>query len=400
MKLQYLFFLIMFCVVSSLFGQGFDDESNQTPVDTPTGGDADAPLEEIIKEPSKPYAGGGYAAHPILLEYFTEQTYVYTGGRYDETPIPYRLLMPETTKPDQKYPLMVWLHGAGESDDDNIRQIAHLHHIVDYIAGNRKRDFYILATQCPKDNGSWMSSKSHEGKGDAPITIAAEIMRYVLNEYPIDPDCVTVAGLSAGGSAAWEFAALCNDVVTAMAAFSSNPPSPQTQSKLKDVSIWLFNSTHDAGTPIDNLQNVTARLKNQGYRIHLTEYPSASHDSWGPALREDDAFGWLLAQKKGHWRSPLPGRPFSMKILLAYALPLVFPTMIGIIILVIVRDTRLRRQRLLALHTAQQLSPGILDEGIDHENESFRFHTDRASGCDCDHCIIDFPADSSGSGSA
>jgi len=355
----------------SLFGQAFDDESNRTPVDTPTGGDADASLDEIIKEPSRPYAGGGYAAHPILLKYFTEQTYIYTGGRYHETPLRYRLLMPEKTKPDTKYPLVVWLHGAGEGDADNIRQIAHLHHIVDYIAGKRKRDFYILATQCPKDNRAWTGSMSNEGEGDAPLTIAAEIMRHLLNEYPIDPDCVTVAGLSSGGSATWEFAAKCNDVVTAMAAFSSNPPSQQTQAKLKDVSIWLFNSTHDKQTPIENLRNVTARLKNQGYKIHLTEYPTAYHDSWGPALREDDAFGWLLAQKKGYWRSPLPGRPFSMKILLTYAFPLVFPTIIIIIAFVIIRDKKLRKKRLQGLQAVQQpsQSPRNFEEGFEYENE-------------------------------
>ena len=272
-------------------------------------------------------------------------------------------------KPDSQYPLVVWLHGAGESDDDNIRQLSHLHHVIDYIAGKRKRDFFVLATQCPSDNANWMSSKSNEGKGDAPITIAAEILRHVLKEYPIDPDCVTVAGLSAGGSATWEFAALCNDVVTAMAAFSSNPPSPQTQDKLKDVSIWLFNSTNDQGTPIDNLRNVTIRLKNQNYKIHLTEYPTSSHDSWGPALREDDAFGWLLDQKKGHWRTPLPGRPFSLKMMLAYAFPLVFPAIIAIIVLVMIRDKRLRKTRLLALQAAQQAIQEPCEQGVDHENE-------------------------------
>jgi predicted esterase len=370
----FLVVMAMFCLAmpASLFGQAFDDESNRTPVDTPTGGDADASLDEIIKEPSRPYAGGGYAAHPILLEYFTEQTFTYTGGRYNEAPIHYRLFMPEQTKPDTKYPLVIWLHGVGESDDDNIRQLSHLHHIVDYIAGKRKRNFYILATQCPKDNKAWTMSMSDEGKGDAPMTITAEIMRHLLNEYPIDSDCVTVAGLSSGGSATWEFAAQCNDVVAAMAAFSSNPPSPQIQEKLKDVSIWLFNSTQDKQTPIDNLRNTTARLKNQGYKIHLTEYPSASHDSWGPALRLDDAFGWLLAQRKGHWRSPLPGRPFSVKALLPYAFPLIFPAIIAIIAIVVVRDKQLRKKRLSALQETRhafQESGETPDQGVEHENE-------------------------------
>ena len=365
-----LFILVILCIAipHSLFGQAFDDVENQTPVDTPTGGDADAPMDEIMLEPSKPYAGGGYAAHPILMKYFTEQTYIYTGGRYHEEPIRYRLRMPQTTELDKKYPLIVWFHGAGESDDDNIRQIAHLHHALDYISGQKRDDFYVLATQCPKDNGSWMSSMSHEGKGDAPLTIAAEIMHHLLNEYPIDPDCVTVAGLSSGGSATWEFAAKCNDVITAAAPFSSNPPNHSVLAKLKPVSIWVFNCTGDQGTPIEAIRKSVTQMKANGYKVFLTEYPSSSHDSWGPALRQDDAFGWLLAQKKGDWRSPLPGRPFSMKMILTYTLPLVFPAIIIIIIMVIIRDKKLRKKRLLALQAARQPpSPEILDESFGHE---------------------------------
>ena len=373
MKHFFPLFVIILCTVIpySLFGQAFDDVENQTPVDTPTGGDADASMDEIMMEPSKPYAGGGYAAHPVLLEYFQEKTYTYTGGRFHDEPIRYRLRMPQTTKLDKKYPLVVWFHGAGESDDDNIRQIAHLHHALNYISGKKRDDFYVLATQCPKDNPSWFSSISSEGKGDAPVTITKEIMRHLLAEYPIDRDCVTVAGLSSGGSTSWIFAADEADVVTAVAPFSSNPPGHSVLAKLKPVSIWVFNCTGDQGTPIEPIRDAVTQMKANGYKIYLTEYPSSSHDSWGPALRQDDAFGWLLAQKKGDWRSPLPGRPFSMKMILTYTLPLVFPAIIIIITMVIIRDKKLRKKRLLALQSAQQFTQEpceIPEQEIDYEN--------------------------------
>lgn len=332
-----------------LFAQGFDEPGNEPPVETPLGGNENASIEEIIKEPSKVYVGGGYAAHPVLMKHFTEQSYIYTGGIYNEESIRYRLLKPEKIEQGRLYPLVVWLHGAGESDDDNVRQLAHLHHILDFIAGGRKQDFYMLVTQCPKNNKSWTGSQSHEGKGDAPIVVTETIMRHLIDEYPINRDCVTVAGLSSGGSATWEFAARCNDIITAMAAFSSNPPSPSTQMKLKNVSIWLFNSSDDGGTPIANLRETTDRLKNQGYKIHLTEYPTSSHDSWGPALREDDAFAWLLAQRKGDWKSPPPGWASMSDMLKTYAAPLVVPLVILIIGGVIVLDRKVKGKRIAAI---------------------------------------------------
>ena len=323
--------------------------SEEAPVETPTAGNADDPLDKIIDEPSKLHVSGGYAAHPVLLKHFKEMTYSYTGGRYNETPIRYRLRTPKETKPGQKYPLIVWFHGAGESDDDNIRQIAHLHHVIDYISGEKRDDFYVLATQCPKDNASWFGSVLQEGQGDAPITITREIMNHLIQEYPIDPDCITAGGLSAGGSALWRFIEDQPGVIVAATPFSSNPPQAVSPEKFKGTSIWVFNCAGDAGTPIENIRSVVTRLKNSGCTIALTEYPSASHDSWGPAFRKDDAFGWLIEQRKNGWWSPLPGRPYSLQRLTLIASPLLAPAIFAIITLVVLRDRRLRKKRLLAV---------------------------------------------------
>ena len=320
--------------------------SEESPVETPTAGNMNDSLEKIMEEESKKHVSGGYAAHPTLLKYFREKTYTYTGGRYQEEPINYRLREPQATKPGEKYPLVVWLHGAGESDDDNVRQVAHLHHALDYISGKKRDDFYVLATQCPKDNPSWFGSISNEGKGDATITVTREIMHHLLDEYPIDPERVTVAGLSSGGSATWKFAADEADLIAAAAPFSSNPPDGSVLKKLEPVSVWVFNCTGDQGTPIEEIRRAVSRMETGGYKIHLTEYPSASHDSWGPAIRKDDAFGWLLSQRKNDWRSPLPGRPFSFQRLAAISYPLLVPVMVIIVVLVILRDRRLRAKRM------------------------------------------------------
>ena len=319
--------------------------AEEQPVETPTAGNADDPLKKIMAEPSRLYIGGGYAAHPAVLKHFQEKTYRYTGGRYQDEPIRYRLRMPQETQAGKKYPLIIWIHGAGEGDDDNIRQVAHLHLVLDYISGKRRDDYYMLAPQCPKDNPSWFSSTSSEGKGDAPITITKEIMHHLLTEYPIDRDCVSVAGLSAGGSASWQFAADEAELVTAAAPFSSNPPNLAVLTRLKPVSIWLFNCTGDQGTPIEPIRQTVAQMKANGTKIYLTEYPSSSHDSWGPAFRKDDAFGWLLSQRKNDWRSPLPGRPFSLQRLAVTASPLLVPALILVVALVIVRDRRLRAKK-------------------------------------------------------
>ena len=328
----------------------------EPPVETSTAGNADDPLDKIIDAPSKLHVSGGYAAHPALLKHFKERTHIYTGGRYHEEPIRYRLLEPEKLELGKKYPLVVSFHGVGESDDDNVRQLAHVHFIMDHITGPKKSDFYMLVTQCPKDNTGWFSSLSPEGKGDAPKTITNEIFQHLLETCPVDRDRVSVMGLSSGGHAAWEFAAEHSDVFCALAPISANAPQNlSTVAKLKGVSIWMFNCSGDPGIDIEQLRQTVKKLKPAGYKIHLTEYDSRTHDAWTMALRYDDAVGWLLSQRKNDWRSPLPGRTFGWKTWLADVSPFAIPAVLIAISLVVWRDRRLRRKQINQLRESAEI---------------------------------------------
>ena len=57
---------------------------------------------------------------------FEEHTYTYTGGPYKQEAFKYRLMKPEKIEAGKKYPLILFLHGAGERGDDNRRQLQYL----------------------------------------------------------------------------------------------------------------------------------------------------------------------------------------------------------------------------------------------------------------------------------
>lgn len=120
---------------------------------------------------SKKHSDGGYVADKAVLAFFEEKEYLYTGGRYDNQAIRYRLHRPSNIDPQRTYPLIVWLHGKGESGDENTRQLSHVQTSIEFFDGENELDFFMLATQCPKDNPDWNTSISPEGKGDAPLTI-------------------------------------------------------------------------------------------------------------------------------------------------------------------------------------------------------------------------------------
>ena len=89
---------------------------------------------------------------PEMLPLFKEES-IKLG---DET-VKYRLHVPENMEPGKKYPLLLWLHGAGERGTDNKLQLVHLHHIITYLTGEKKRDFFLLVPQY-RSNEWWGQS--------------------------------------------------------------------------------------------------------------------------------------------------------------------------------------------------------------------------------------------------
>src|SRR5947209_90189 len=83
------------------------------------------------------------AAEELPLE---KRTYADAAGKQ----LPYRLLKPEPFDPAKRYPLVVFLHGAGERGSDNEKQLVHG---VPQFATKENREKYpcfLIAPQCPE----------------------------------------------------------------------------------------------------------------------------------------------------------------------------------------------------------------------------------------------------------
>jgi predicted peptidase len=220
--------------------------------------------------------------------------YRYTGGRYSDDPIRFRMLFHDELKPEKKYPLVIWFHGVGESGEDNTRQLAHVQSTIEYLAGKNKLDFFMIATQCPSDNTSWETSISDEDKGDAPITIAYEILETVIKEYPIDENKLSVFGLCSGGNAAWSFVANHPGKFAAMAACTSSPGNA-TIEQFKNTAVWAFNNQDDPA-PWESVERFVAALNTEGGKAFVTLKETGGHDAWSNALNKEKVIGWMVLQ--------------------------------------------------------------------------------------------------------
>lgn len=249
----------------------------------------------------------GYREHKTVLKLFAAMEYRFTGGRFHDEPIRFRMHFPSQVLPGKKYPLIMWLHGTGESGAENRHQLAHMQKTAWILGGPREIPCFIIATQCPIGQ-DWGSSETTEGKDDAPLTIAEEILRAAMKEYPIDPDRVLLYGICSGGGGALRFIERCPGMFTAVGTCSTSYSG--NMSCFVDTAIWGFQCLDD-GDSGESLQKLVDFVNARGGSAHLTLLNESSHDSWSGSMY-GGAVGWLLCQNRSRC-SPWPGEHYRFR---------------------------------------------------------------------------------------
>lgn len=274
-------------------------------------------LDAIAKLPPKANKSGKQV-HPAMVPLFRSMVLHYTGGNYNNAAIRFRLHTPEPYKQGKKYPLVVWLHGAGECGDDNVNQLSHLHHIIPYLVGPKKRDFFLLVPQCPHTHTAWEAPEICETKvrpdgsvechvtddavalGDAPIAFTLEMIDAVMKEFPVDANRVTVSGLSTGGKGTWRILERRPNLFAAAAPIVSweamHDKSLRENPILTKIPIWAIYSSDDHG--IDFARKEFQRMRDAGCHVFKTEFGVCGHRAWTPAMLQGDVFGWLTSRAK------------------------------------------------------------------------------------------------------
>jgi len=249
---------------------------------------------------------GGF--HGEFIALFTPLEYRYTGGEYQDELFHYRLFVPATSAPDERMPLIVWLHGAGEVGPENIVHLLWLDDLIFSPPWNRERfPFFLLAVQCPLSNGQW--TRTNGQAGDDMINVVQQILEKTLQDYPVDRRRVYLAGISSGGSGSWQLATRYPDYFAAVAPIASAGVSGDTIDNLVDIPVWAFHCTRDTVTPIEYVSTTVKALNRAGGTAHLTEVDATSHDCWNPAFADYHLLDWLLTQRRDEV-SPAPGTIF------------------------------------------------------------------------------------------
>lgn len=197
----------------------------------------------------------------------------------------YLLYLPPDYEQKDSWPLLVFLHGAGERGNDLNRVKAH--GPAKLVEQGRDFPFVIVSPQCPE--GQWWPVLGRE---------VIALIDEMLERYKIDPDRVYLTGLSMGGYGTWAIASAWPDRFAAIVPVCGGG-RPFTAANLKKVPVWAFHGAKDSVVPFSESLQMVEAVNQAGGKAILTVYPDAEHDSWTRTYDNPDLYQWLLSHRKG-----------------------------------------------------------------------------------------------------
>ena len=227
---------------------------------------------------------------------------VYISSKGDS--LPYRSLKPKKAEAGKKYPLVIFLHGAGERGDDNESQLIHGSQMFLNPVNRMNHPAYVIFPQCPSD-GYWAYSqrpKSLENlEAEEEMPPVFKTLKELIDTYlampEIDKRRVYIMGLSMGAMGTYDMVIRFPEIFAAAIPICGIV-NHERLSTIKGVKFRIFHGDADPIVPVSGSRNAYTTLLKAGVDAELHEFPGCGHNSWNPAFTQPDFMEWLFNQKK------------------------------------------------------------------------------------------------------
>ena len=203
---------------------------------------------------------------------------------------PYVVYVPDGYDAAKPLPVVLFLHGAGESKGGAKMPIEQGLMNGHFQKQAKKFPAVVVIPQCESRRTGW-GAKSPDGLR------AVAMLDATVMEYKCDANRQYLAGLSMGGYGAWSMAAAYPERWAAVVAVCGGG-DPADAVKIKDLPIWAFHGDADGAVKVEKSREMVAALKAAGGTPRYTELAHVGHNSWDPAFAVEELYSWMFAQKK------------------------------------------------------------------------------------------------------
>lgn len=194
----------------------------------------------------------------------------------------YLVSLPDEYESKKKWPLVLFLHGAGERGT-NIDKVK-VHGPPKLIEAGKKFPFVTISPQCP--GGRWWDTTELMG-----------LLDHVQQKYRIDKDRIYVTGLSMGGFGTWSLAARAPNRFAAIAPICGGG-DPMWARGIAHIPTWAFHGARDRVVPVERTKSMVDAIKTRNPGVKVTIYPDANHDSWTATYENPKFYEWLLSHSR------------------------------------------------------------------------------------------------------
>jgi len=198
--------------------------------------------------------------------------------------IDYLLYLPKDYDKQESWPLVLFLHGAGERGDN--LDLVKKHGPPKLIEQGQDFPFIVVSPQCPA--GKWWE----------PFELLA-LLDDISERYNVDDNRVYLTGLSMGGFGTWRLASHAPERFAAIAPICGGGERFSAR-QLTKMPIWAFHGAKDSVVPLERSEAMVEAVKRYGGEAKLTVYPEATHDSWTATYDNPELYKWLLEQKRAN----------------------------------------------------------------------------------------------------
>jgi predicted peptidase len=234
---------------------------------------------------------------------FESHAICFTGGSYRDETFGYRLLKPPAATTETLYPLVLFLHGAGERGKDNEVQLKYLPTWMTAPENRQRFPCYLIAPQCRPDT-YWVETPrafDREAPRQPPgpqMQVVLNVLEEVLVNHPIDPQRLYLTGLSMGGYGSWDLGTRWADRWAAVAPICGGGDELYAD-RLVHVPVWAWHGDRDDVVPVDKSRTMIEAIRSAGGSPKYTELKGVGHDSWTEAYTAADGLlPWMFAQRK------------------------------------------------------------------------------------------------------
>ena len=193
--------------------------------------------------------------------------------------------LPKDYDKNKKYPLVFFLHGAGERGDD--LDVASRHGYMKHVreSGN-EYPFIFIAPQCPFEKYWGCYTES-----------LLAFLEYISDTLPIDKDRVYLTGLSMGGTGTWMLAMAAPEKFAAIAPICGSGIC-WYGGILKDLPIYIYHGDCDDIVPINESITMLRAVNKNGGNAKLKICYGEGHNAWDFAYDGKELYEWFFEHKR------------------------------------------------------------------------------------------------------